>query len=107
MLLTVLAWRGAQAQPQPTTEGPWRLLSPEYPKPLRRDLEKIVWPGDADFRPAEPAVLETPGLEVVLLGDAPFRDRTLGELQGEAVPRGTDELRRRERELALALLFLA
>jgi hypothetical protein len=95
--------------PPPAVDGPWRLLSPEYPKPKKRDVEKIFWPGDAHYPPvAPPAAPGAAPIDLVARPEAPLHDRLAGGLV-RPVPRGTDpalaELEAEE-EAAIALLLL-
>lgn len=100
MLLTLLRWRAAAAQ---TVDGPWRLLSGDYPQP--RERRKIVWPGDANFPPSAPAItppapIAAAGLHVIVQGESPFREKILADV-GAPAPRETDP----DLELAIALLL--
>jgi hypothetical protein len=102
------SWGTEDAAAAATTDGPWRLLSGDYPKPRPRDV--IVWPGDAI--PVErPAPIAPPppapraerelALRLVIQADSPFID--LVAPAGAVVSRGTLPAR----ELALVLLLAA
>lgn len=92
---------GTDAAPQPTTDGPWRLLSGEPQKARKRKMPRIDWP--ADWPPAEPSIAPAsgPAARVEVAGDLTFREIIGGELEGLIVPRGTEP----DLKLALALLL--
>lgn len=100
------------AQPA-SNDGAWRLLTGEYPKPLRRPeprLDPATLPPlrlpRVTASPA-PAAIVLPGLRIIADQDSELRERLLGDLIAPLGPSPAEIRRRRDEELAIALLLAA